>query len=992
MQDARAKATHLNTNALVVSHQKASQKSSNVEEKKKDDDDFGTNENETNTENTPRNNNNNNVGWCSEKNPDPNRPQTLVLKLLEPKSTVHQLLLTSHAYKIASKVHVSATTVSADAGKEETKKLGYVSFSENRESNFHARELKTIHLVAENCTELKLEFDQAYKNEKNVHGQIGIAKIQIIGMTPAQKMANMMNSKGSSEAVARTPEVKIINSNARSTIPSFVTHSNATTNTTFTSPPMFENMPCDAKTARRIQEIQTLKQKAVEVEDYDEAKRLRDVMNRLRKFGAAVAALEVKKMNAVRLEDYDTAKMLKAEIEKMDFDAFENSRNQNSNNNNNNNSTASSPILGMRVKNDENGNEIIVKSNAATADKSSDYNQDDAEKKNVAAAQPLSENNTRPDDASAIGLSNDEIPARASGRAKSPPTSPGVAGNSDGGPSFTPVSKFTLGGGSEMDENANTPTTNDDEETLQLSASEERDMEPILAIFNADVVAKLIKSGRWRTRDAALMEMNTVLLSATVTVEDANQFFVSVCRALAQKCLCDKIASAFIRACETLRNLCTFCCEKTNFDAKSSGSTHVAAVLSIEVVPFLLERLAEAHARARDAAKETLAHIATTVEKRHDSFIILEKIVESLKKKDGSSGGGGGGGGKGSSGSSSSSSSVVSSASSKPIAPRAMVKRLETLGLICSSLDNKSRGAHAIHAASRALAFCCKNLENNSGDVRKAAVESLALIGTYTGKSKVRDKLPKTLKSSIRDAVERALDEKVAHVEEGNEKDDDEYLIDLKTTTKNKNETSSRAGVAVEKEEQNREAMMKVFEAPRTSSPSFELRKTGASETAAMVSRSQQQQQEQQQQQQQQQHGGEEDKEAENEESDDDDVDYPSIEELQRELAALSVTKGTRHPDYARILVDIAAAKSDLEDYLGAVPLYEQALRIQENALGDDHPSSVQTLTDLAICRLDLGETHKGKPLLERALVLQKQQLGDDHADVVAIREVLMSL
>ena len=90
-------------------------------------------------------------------------------------------------------------------------------------------------------------------------------------------------------------------------------------------------------------------------------------------------------------------------------------------------------------------------------------------------------------------------------------------------------------------------------------------------------------------------------------------------------------------------------------------------------MPFLLERLAEAHARARDAAKETLAHIATTVEKRHDSFIILEKIVEALKKKDGSSGGGrggGGGGGKGSSGSSSSSSSIVSSASSKPVAPR----------------------------------------------------------------------------------------------------------------------------------------------------------------------------------------------------------------------------------------------------------------------------------------------------------------------------------
>ena len=77
----------------------------------------------------------------------------------------------------------------------------------------------------------------------------------------------------------------------------------------------------------------------------------------------------------------------------------------------------------------------------------------------------------------------------------------------------------------------------------------------------------------------------------------------------------------------------------------------------------------------------------------------------------------------------------------------------------------------------------------------------------------MRDKLPKTLKSSIRDAVERALDEKVALVEEGNQKDDDEFLIDLKKKTKNKNETSSRVGVAVEKEEQNREAMRKVFEA-----------------------------------------------------------------------------------------------------------------------------------------------------------------------------------
>ena len=136
---------------------------------------------------------------------------------------------------------------------------------------------------------------------------------------------------------------------------------------------MFENGAVRHKTARRIQETQALKQKAVEVEDYDEAKRLRDVMSRLRKFGAAVAALEAKKMNAVRLEDYDTAKTLKAEIEKMDFDAFEKSTTTTHQNNNNNNSAASSPILGMRVKNDENGNEIVVNA----LNKSFDFDTDD---------------------------------------------------------------------------------------------------------------------------------------------------------------------------------------------------------------------------------------------------------------------------------------------------------------------------------------------------------------------------------------------------------------------------------------------------------------------------------------------------------------------------------------------------------------------------------------------------------------------------------------
>ena len=126
--------------------------------------------------------------------------------------------------------------------------------------------------------------------------------------------------------------------------------------------------------------------------------------------------------------------------------------------------------------------------------------------------------------------------------------------------------------------------------------------------------------------------MNTVLLSAkSVTVEDTNQFFVSVCRVLSQKCLCDKIASCSFSV-RNAPNSVHVCCEKTNFNAKSSSSTNVSAVLSIEVVPFLLERLAEAHARAEMRRKKRFLSRCLHVEKQHESFIILEKIVEAQEE------------------------------------------------------------------------------------------------------------------------------------------------------------------------------------------------------------------------------------------------------------------------------------------------------------------------------------------------------------------------
>ncbi len=52
-------------------------------------------------------------------------------------------------------------------------------------------------------------------------------------------------------------------------------------------------------------------------EDYDEAKRVKAAVDRLRAAGGAIAGLEARKLAAVQEEDYDLAKQLKLEIDRM---------------------------------------------------------------------------------------------------------------------------------------------------------------------------------------------------------------------------------------------------------------------------------------------------------------------------------------------------------------------------------------------------------------------------------------------------------------------------------------------------------------------------------------------------------------------------------------------------------------------------------------------------------------------------------------------------
>lgn len=78
-----------------------------------------------------------------------------------------------------------------------------------------------------------------------------------------------------------------------------------------------DEMRYDTRTLERIRSLSAAKQRAVEAEDYEEAKRCKEMLSRLRQTGLLIRELEDRKRAAVQHEDYDAAKALKVEIDRL---------------------------------------------------------------------------------------------------------------------------------------------------------------------------------------------------------------------------------------------------------------------------------------------------------------------------------------------------------------------------------------------------------------------------------------------------------------------------------------------------------------------------------------------------------------------------------------------------------------------------------------------------------------------------------------------------
>lgn len=84
-------------------------------------------------------------------------------------------------------------------------------------------------------------------------------------------------------------------------------------------PNLEEELSIDKNTLETLKALYAAKERAVQMDDFDEAKRIKDTIDRLKIVSTQISQLEERKGIAIKNEDYDSAKIIKVEIEKLKY-------------------------------------------------------------------------------------------------------------------------------------------------------------------------------------------------------------------------------------------------------------------------------------------------------------------------------------------------------------------------------------------------------------------------------------------------------------------------------------------------------------------------------------------------------------------------------------------------------------------------------------------------------------------------------------------------
>jgi centrosomal protein CEP104 len=189
-------------------------------------------------------------GWQSPRFCD--WPQFITLQFMAP-VVLKQLQFLSHQCKIASKVELYTAYPDLKSPvpnlELKFKKLGYLSLDPNERSGYQSRELKTVYVECP-CLYLKIVFQKCHINKYNLFNQVGLIAIGCFG-----------------DAISKDKENK--------GDPNQLKYDKLEYETQF-----------DQNTLERLKDLEDAKAKAIRDENFDEAKRIKEAIERLKHLGA----------------------------------------------------------------------------------------------------------------------------------------------------------------------------------------------------------------------------------------------------------------------------------------------------------------------------------------------------------------------------------------------------------------------------------------------------------------------------------------------------------------------------------------------------------------------------------------------------------------------------------------------------------------------------------------------------------------------------------
>ncbi|CAL8106994.1 unnamed protein product [Calicophoron daubneyi] len=226
-------------------------------------------------------------GWISSRSCS--YPQEVILALRN-RARMCKIQVLSHQYLIASKIEFYIGEAPEDDVNhfENAKytKLGYVVLSDNLNTDFRVRELKSVHVDASGSF-VRLLLHKSYANRLNNYDQVGIIAINLLGIFTDKSN----NEKATGSLIQKNPDF----------IP-------PTEDLAF-------DIYQDPEVANIIRSLEKQKEVMVLQERFDQAQKIRDAITALQRIGERLGRLAMEKQQAVEVENYECAKQKKLEME-----------------------------------------------------------------------------------------------------------------------------------------------------------------------------------------------------------------------------------------------------------------------------------------------------------------------------------------------------------------------------------------------------------------------------------------------------------------------------------------------------------------------------------------------------------------------------------------------------------------------------------------------------------------------------------------------------